>query len=276
MGRAYEVARLRLTWYLDKLLHLRFILYPDSPLMTEINKILSDTNHRPFPVPIGQWQYYQEWNNVLFLHWKVPFDDLRQCVPVKFSLDTYGGDCYISLVAFTMQNIRPRNIPAIKFISDFHEINVRTYVDNDNRKGVYFLNIESEKYLSTLIAKKLSGLPYEKAFIKRGNKTFSSLNKRKSFRLDTEYAVNKIISDKSGLDTWLTERYSLYLDNNENIYRYDIHHREWEIKTVDIKKLDLYYKIDSIILSDLRPDLVHYSDGVNVLAWQKQAIQSYT
>jgi uncharacterized protein len=240
--------------------------------MTKISQILSETSHRPFAIPAGQWQYYQEWNNVLFLHWKVPFDDLRQCVPEQFSLDTFGGDCFISLVAFTMQNIRPRNIPAIKFISDFHEINVRTYIDNDNRKGVYFLNIESEKYLSTLIAKKLSGLPYEKANIKRGIKAFRSVNKIKRFRLDTEYAVNKIISDKTGLDRWLTERYCLYLDNKEYAYRYDIHHREWEIKTVDIKQLDLYYKINNIILSDLKPDLVHYSDGVSVLAWQKVAM----
>ena len=240
--------------------------------MTEINNILSDNSHRPYAIPTGQWKYYQEWNNVLFLHWKVPFDSLRQCVPGKFNLDTFGGDCYISLVAFTMQNIRPRNLPAIKVISDFHEINVRTYIDNDNKKGVYFLNIESEKYLSTLIAKKLSGLPYEKAEMKRAGKTYHSMNKIKGFRLAVEYAANKIISDKTGLGKWLTERYCLYLDNNENAYRYDIHHREWEIKTVDIKKLDLYYKIGDIILSDLEPDLVHYSDGVKVLAWQKQVI----
>ena len=240
--------------------------------MKEINQILSEISHRPFAIPTGQWQYYQEWNNVLFLHWKIPFDDLRQCVPQQFNLDTFGGDCFISLVAFTMQNIRPRMMPAFKFISDFHEINVRTYIDNDNRKGVYFLNIESEKYLSTLIAKKLSGLPYEKANIKRTSKTFHSFNKIKRFRLETEYAVNNIISDKTGLDTWLTERYCLYLDNKECTYRYDIHHREWEINTVEIKKLDLHYKIGNITLSDLTPDLVHYSDGVNVLAWPKVAM----
>jgi uncharacterized protein YqjF (DUF2071 family) len=240
--------------------------------MTKINDILSHTSHRPFAIPAGRWQYYQEWNNALFLHWKVPFDSLRNCVPAKFNIDTFNGDCYVSLVAFTMQNIRPRNMPSVKFISDFHEINLRTYINNDNKKGVYFLNIEAEKYLSACIAKALSGLPYEKADIKRSDKNYHALNSTKNFRLYTEFAIGEKLSKKADLDTWLTERYCLYLSRHDRTYRHDIHHKEWEIKNVDIKQLALYYKIDNIILSDLQPDLVHYSDGVKVLAWQKQPI----
>jgi len=249
------------------------VLYYDTPRMTEINNILLDNSHRPFAIPPGQWQFYQEWNNALFLHWKVPFDSLRQFVPQKFKLDTFAGDCYVSLVAFTMQNIRPRHFPAIKFISDFHEVNVRTYIDNDNKKGVYFLNIEAEKYISALIAKTLSGLPYEKADIKRAHRTYHSRNNIKNFRLDTTFEVSTKLFDKTPLVTWLTERYCLYLESNNMAFRYDIHHKEWEIKKVDIQELELYYKIDNIILSDLNPYLVHYSDGVKVLAWAKQPIR---
>ncbi len=133
--------------------------------MKIIDDILSETKHRSFNYPKNKWRYYQEWNNALFLHWKVPFDALRNLVPQDLNLDTYDGEVYVSLVAFTMQKIRPRNLPAIKFISDFDEINVRTYIDNNNKKGVYFLNIEAEKQLSAFIAKTLSGLPYEKSNI---------------------------------------------------------------------------------------------------------------
>ena len=42
-----------------------------------------------------------------------------------------------------MEQIRPRYLPAVSLVSDFHEINLRTYIDNDERKGVYFLNIEA-------------------------------------------------------------------------------------------------------------------------------------
>lgn len=240
--------------------------------MTVSDTILLNTSHRPFEVPDGRWQYYQEWNKVLFFHWKVPIEILRHCVPSKFNIDSFDGEYYVSLVAFTMQNMRTRNLPPIKLISDFHEINLRTYIDNDNKKGIYFLTVEAGKYLSTIIAKTLSGLPYEKAEIDRTDKRYYSVNNNKYYRLNTKFEVHGKISNKTDLDTWLTERYCLYLDNHDKAYRYDIHHKEWKLKNVDIKQFALYYKIDNLVLCDLQPHLVHYSDGVKVLVWQKQPI----
>jgi uncharacterized protein YqjF (DUF2071 family) len=239
--------------------------------MKTIDDILGDTKHRPFDYPTNRWKYYQEWNKALFLHWKVPFDTLRKLVPQKLNVDTYDGVGYVSLVAFTMQKIRPRNLPAVKLISDFDEINIRTYIDNDNRKGVYFLNIEAGKYLSAVISKMLSGLPYEKAIIHRTNENYTSTNIRKNFNLDTEFEVKKPLTEKSSLDNWLTERYCLYVDKAETIYRYDIHHKEWEIKNVDIKRVNVNYKIGDINLTS-KPDLIHYSDGVKVLAWERTRV----
>jgi uncharacterized protein len=239
--------------------------------MLAIDDILRDTKHRPFDYPTSTWTYYQEWNNALFLHWKVPFDALRTLVPQKLNLDTFDGVVYVSLVAFTMQEIRVRNSPAVKFISDFDEINIRTYIDNDNRKGVYFLNIEAGKQLSALIAKTLSGLPYGKSNIQRTNKNYKSTNIQKNFNLDTEFEVKKRLTEKGTLDNWLTERYCLYFDKAETIYRYDVHHKEWEIKNVDIKRLIVNYKIGDIYLTN-QPDLIHYSDGVKVIAWERTKI----
>ena len=39
-------------------------------------QIALDAEHIPFDLPEGKWSYYQEWNKVLFLHWKVPFNIL--------------------------------------------------------------------------------------------------------------------------------------------------------------------------------------------------------
>ena len=238
--------------------------------MTDIEDIISNISHRPFALPVGQWKYYQEWNNALFFHWTIPFDILRKCVPANFNIDTFDGNCYVSLVAFTMQKIRPRYLPSISFISDFDEINLRTYIDNDNKKGVYFLNIEAEKLLSTFVAKSLSGLPYEKANIKRTNKKYISTNSKKGFYLDTEFEIRQQLEHKTELDKWLTERYCLYIDKGNEFYRYDIHHKEWKIKNVEIKRLNFSYKVGDINLSDSQPVLTHYSDGVKVIAWGRQ------
>lgn len=240
--------------------------------MTVIDNIISSISHRPFALPVGQWKYYQEWNNALFFHWTIPFAILRKCVPENFNIDTFDGTCYVSLVAFTMQKIRPRYLPSIFFISDFDEINLRTYVNNDNKRGVYFLNIEAGKSLSALIAKSLSGLPYEKANIKRADNKYTSTNTEKGFYLAAAFEIKQALPCKTNLDKWLTERYCLYLDKGNEFYRYDIHHKEWEIKNIDIKRLDLSYKIGDIHLSEKRPDLIHYSDGVKVIAWDRQRV----
>jgi uncharacterized protein YqjF (DUF2071 family) len=246
--------------------------YPCNTKMTDISQIITATDHRPFELPIGKWKYYQEWNNALFLHWTIPLEVLQSCVPQKLKLDNFNGDFYVSLVAFTMQKIRPKNLPAIKYISDFHEINLRTYICNDGKRGVYFLNIEAGKMLSAFIAKSLSGLPYEKANINRTKNKYRSTNNNKCYHLDTEFEIGQDLSDKTDLDKWLTERYCLYFDKDNEIFRYDIHHKEWRIKTVNISRLNLSYKIGGLNLSDRKPNLTHYSDGVKVIAWRRQRL----
>ena len=240
--------------------------------MTIIDEILKEVSHRPFEIPKGNWRYYQEWNRALFLHWTVPFELLRKCVPFNLNLDTFDGNCYISLVAFTMEKIRPKFLPSVGCISDFDEINVRTYIDNDGKKGVYFLNIEAGKTISAFIAKAVSGLPYEKAKINRTEKSYYSNNFKKGFKLTSEFEIKEIVSDKTELDKWLTERYCLYLDQENELYRYDIHHKEWEIKKVNIKSLVVNYKIGEIDLHNQQPNLTHYSEGIKVIAWKREKI----
>lgn len=238
--------------------------------MKVIKEILNDKSHRPFEMPKGNWVYYQEWNRTLFLHWVVPFELLRKCVPSNLSIDTFEGNCYVSLVAFTMEKIRPKFLPSIEYISDFDEINVRTYIDNNNKKGVYFLNIEAGKAASAFVAKTISGLPYEKAKINRTYKLYDSKNIKKGFKLNAEFEIKQKIADKTELDKWLTERYCLYLDQDQELYRYDIHHKEWELKSVNVKNLIVSYKIGEIELNERQANLTHYSEGIKVIAWKRQ------
>jgi len=62
----------------------------------------------------------------------------------------------------------------------------------------------------------------------------------------------------------------LYFDKENEVFRYDIHHKEWAIKSVEINRLKLGYKMDKLNLSDRKPDFAHYSDGVHVVAWGRQ------
>lgn len=240
--------------------------------MSTTDEILQAINHRPYPLPTGTWKYYQEWNRALFLHWKVPFELLRTCVPAEFTLDSFEGNYYISLVAFTMEKIRPRYLPAVGFISNFDEINVRTYIENDGKKGVYFLSIEAGNALSAFIAKTLSGLPYEKSNTNRRNNIYESTNPKRGFHLHANYALHESIESKNELDKWLTERYCLYLDQGKKRFRFEIHHKEWDLKKATLNSLQTKYEIGGIQLNNAAPDFIHYSDGVQVIAWDREEI----
>jgi uncharacterized protein YqjF (DUF2071 family) len=240
--------------------------------MGEIPKILSDVTHRPWHLPVGRWRFYQEWNQAIFLHWVVPVSVLESHIPRGLNIDTIDGRAYVSLVAFTMQKIRPRNLPSISLVSEFHEINLRTYINNDGKPGVYFLSIEAEKALAVYVAKKLSGLPYRKSTILRTAQKYISLNGENKSSLDVEFEIGQSLEQKSELDKWLTERYCLYLDVNSKIFRFDIHHKEWPIKKVNLKHLELQYRIGTYSLSEKLPELMHYSDGVKVISWGRKEV----
>lgn len=238
--------------------------------------LLQSVSHRSWPLPDRKWSYYQEWNNALFLHWKVPAEILQQFLPDGLILDTFNGEAWVSLVAFTMEKIRPKNLPAFSPISDFHEINLRTYILQDNKPGVYFLNIEAGKSLSALISRTLSGLPYQKALMKRvkleNQETYTSNFKQKGFAFVAAYRFSDTVVAKSELDEWLTERYCLYLQQGTKNYVYEIHHLPWDLQEVEVTELLTNYRIGEIDLNRA-PDLVHYSKGVNVIAWNKQILK---
>jgi uncharacterized protein YqjF (DUF2071 family) len=244
---------------------------------SERTVLFQSISHRKWSLPTKSWSYYQEWNNALFLHWKVPTDILKQFLPTGLTLDTFENEAWISVVAFTMERIRPKNLPSFSPISNFHEINIRTYIIQDNKPGVYFLNIEAQKQLSALISRKLSGLPYEKAKMKRNLQkeiqTYHSNQEKKGFEFAAKYQVSANFISKSELDLWLTERYCLYLDKNQKNYLYEIHHLPWELQEVEVSEIHTNYQIGSIDLNR-KPNLIHYSKGVNVIAWKKEVLKS--
>jgi uncharacterized protein YqjF (DUF2071 family) len=240
----------------------------------KIQEILNTTNHRPWELPNSDWKFYQEWKKVIFLHWEVDLNELQKFVPKELEIDTFDGKPWVSLVAFTMENIRPKYLPSFSPISNFDEINIRTYVKANNKTGVYFLSIEGGKYLSCKIAKALSKLPYRYSKIHRSTNRFQSTNIDFDDKLDIRFKLGEKLSNKSKLDKWLTERYALFQDTDESINEFEIHHLEWLVNEVDLDKCELNYKRFNKLLMN-SPDKIHYSKGVQVVAWGKNKTKKF-
>ena len=231
-------------------------------------ELLTTTAHRPWKIPNNNWKFYQEWNNALFLHYQVDLNELEKFVPKELEIDLFDGKPWISVVAFTMEKIRPKNLPYFPPISNFDEINIRTYVKSNNKTGVYFLSIEGGKMLSCKIARGISELPYRFSKIKRANQKYQSENSYFNDRLDIQFTIGNKITKKTKLINWLTERYALFQDTDKSINEFEIHHLEWPINEINLSKLELNYPRFKKLISE-QPSKIHYSKGVKVLAWEK-------
>ena len=64
-------------------------------------------------MPVAPWLMTQTWNDLLFAHWPVDKQLLRERVPASFELDLFDGHAWIAVVPFHMTNVSPRFVPVL-------------------------------------------------------------------------------------------------------------------------------------------------------------------
>src|SRR6266576_3244006 len=108
----------------------------------------------------------QNWHHLLFLHWEIPPAELQALLPPGVHLDTFDGKAYAGLVPFTITGVRPIFTPPLPWVSEFHEVNVRTYVHHEGRDpGVWFFSLDASSVLAVAAARLTYKLPYFNAQI---------------------------------------------------------------------------------------------------------------
>jgi uncharacterized protein YqjF (DUF2071 family) len=106
----------------------------------------------------------QRWAKLLFLHWAWDAAAVQRTLPAGLTVETFDGRAWLGLVPFFMRDVRPAGLPAVPGISNFLELNVRTYVhDASGRPGVWFYSLDCNQWLAVKIARTLFHLPYEHA-----------------------------------------------------------------------------------------------------------------
>lgn len=234
--------------------------------------ILRETSHRYYPIPKKPWKYYQEWNNVLFLHWEVATEEIESLLPDGLILDTCNGKAYISLVLFTVRNLHIGKWIAPDYVGSFQEINLRTYVVHNGIPGIFLLSAETDKRIVSWLSRLLLGIPYTTAEMKRHSRLICSNNVTRGYSAGLRFKASEEIMEKKPIDCWLTERHCLYRREGTKLYRYDIHHQEWALHPVQIKIKDLQYHVGKFH-SIMRPvDFKHYCSKLEVLFWSRLRI----
>src|SRR5262249_3202813 len=138
-----------------------------------------------------------------------------------------------------MTNVAPRGIRSLPWISEFPELNVRTYVRVDDRPGVYFFSLDAGSALAVRAARTLFHLPYFAAVMsvtsRDGNVDYDSRREDGSpaavFSATYRPIGEAFAAVNGSLEHFLTERYYLYnLDHRNAPYRLEIHHPPWRLQ----------------------------------------------
>ena len=248
--------------------------------MSDFNHgILTETAHRPWPMPTGPWVMSQTWNDLLFAHWPAPLDRLRELVPAPFELDLYDGQAWVAIVPFHMTNVAPRFVPSLPWISAFPELNVRTYVRVDDKPGVFFFSLDAGNPVAVGAARTLLNLPYYSADMKvSANGKIQYASRRLAapvaeFRASYRAHGAPRPPNPGTLEYFLTERYCLYgVDHRFHAYRLDIHHPRWPLETADAEiELNTMAEAAGIRLPSMAP-LLHFAKRQDMVCWAPEKI----
>lgn len=238
------------------------------------SSIVEQTRHRPWPLPRSPWLMTQTWHDLLFAHWPVDPGEVEKLVPPEFQLDLFAGTAWIGVIPFHMTNVAPRGVPSIPWVSEFPELNVRTYVRVGNRPGIYFFSLDAGSAMAVTTARTLLNLPYHAAEmtvtpIATGVRYASARRDGAASFIGSYGPTGPPSTAVDGsLAYFLTERYCLYnRDHSGRPYRLDIHHLPWPLQPAQAQ-LSTNTMADANGLSlPVRPPLLHFAKRLDVVAW---------
>ena len=242
------------------------------------------TAHRPFPLPREPWIMAQRWSDLLFAHWPVPVESLRPLVPATLPIDSFEGSAWISIASFYLSHLRPRWLPALPWLSEFPELNVRTYTSLGGKPGVYFFSLDAGSVLAVEAARTLYHLPYMRAQMttaRGADGVFTYLSHRTDargktadFRARYRPAGPVRPSAPGSLDHWLTERYCLYaVDSAGRVRRAEIHHHPWPLQSVEAQ-IEVNTMTDAAgVVTQGPPQRIAFSESIDVVVWRPRVVR---
>jgi uncharacterized protein YqjF (DUF2071 family) len=157
---------------------------------------------------------------------------------VPFELDTFKGDAYVSVVAFTQSRLRPvigGRITAMMSapLAEHEFLNLRAYVRVNGEPAIYFISEWIPNRLAALIGPRMYGLPYRLGAVRHehaGNVKRGCVvapGGRFEYRAAMETTASYTRATSSSRDHFLLERY-LATTCGKNVARcFRVAHAPW-------------------------------------------------
>ncbi len=227
---------------------------------------------------------FQSWRSLLFLHWRWDPAEIQATLPQGLTVHTFEGDAYLGVVPFLMRNVRPRFCPTVPGLSNFLELNLRTYVyDAQGQPGVWFYSLDANQWLAVKIARTLFRLPYFHATMTAQTRTSGDLDFLSKRAGDSESGrfvyrgEGEAFSAEPGtLEYFLVERYLLFTTRARDgaIFTGRVHHQPYPLQLANPSELSLRLFPLSNFPQPGRPaDHQIFSPGVDVdIYWFERVV----
>ena len=181
---------------------------------------------------------FQRWSRLLFLHWEIDPQEVQKRLPKGLFVDHFEGRCYLGLVPFLMQKVRPRFLPAVPWLSNFLELNVRTYVhDEQGRPGVWFFSLDYNQLIAVELARRLFHLPYQHAKMSLEGSLYSCRRKTGHATAKYDYEIEGPFqtAEPGSLEFFLLERYLLFSARRDGGLRMGrVHHEPYQFACIPV------------------------------------------
>jgi len=199
---------------------------------------------RPHPRPRGPVVMYQRWRRLLFLHWDREVAEVQATLPAGLTVEPWEGRAWLGVVPFRMEGVRPRFLPAVGGLSNFPELNVRTYVrDAHGRSGVWFYSLDCAQPVAVWGARVGFGLPYFHACMREqlDERTtwISSDCRRCGESGEPAHYEFRGLGDatragEGTFEQYLVERYRLFARRAGKLLAGEIWHEPYAIQTAEV------------------------------------------
>jgi uncharacterized protein YqjF (DUF2071 family) len=195
---------------------------------------------RDEPLP-GRPLMLQTWHDLLFLHWRVDSGLLQARLPPGLWVDTHEEEAWLGVVPFGMRDIRFRGLPPVPGLRRFPELNVRTYVhDEQGRPGVWFFSLDATSPLAVWGAQRVYHLPYRHATMRqevdrlRCRYTCRRRGRPETARYDWIRGDSAATAEPGTLSFFLAERYWLYAWSGRALYRGAVRHEPYALHSARV------------------------------------------
>lgn len=260
------------------------IIHCLTPSFLNVSLATVPTIIKRFTVPTISmgWVMRQDWVDLSMLHWRLSDDaatKLSSILPDGVDLDYFEGEAWVTIVPFRMSKIRPRFLPWLPFLSNFPELNLRTYVSVNGKPGVWFLSLDTPSRSAVYIGCNWYSLPYYRSSqsmnFNLNSQDFKSIRTNSKLEVKVQRESEYTTAEASSLEAFLFERYCLVSSHRNRIHVVDVKHAPWEFATASctISENTITTKLACGLELDLdptNPDHCHISPGVVTKIFRSQ------